>query len=59
MEIVRWWEKLYLRVNRFNTINNNKIKGLIMFFEKENNLAVLERTLNMYWDNEDRLQFKK
>lgn len=29
-----------------------------MFFEKENNLAVLERTLNKYWDIGDRLQFK-
>lgn len=58
MEIVHWLEKLYLLVSRFNTINNNKIKGLIMFFEKENNLAVLERTLNKYWDNDDRLQFK-
>ncbi|MFK3873308.1 hypothetical protein [Pseudoalteromonas rhizosphaerae] len=29
-----------------------------MFFEKENNLAVLEGTLNKYWDNDDRLQFK-
>ncbi|MFP3350510.1 hypothetical protein R0K04_03720 [Pseudoalteromonas sp. SIMBA_153] len=29
-----------------------------MFFEKENNLAVLEHTLNKYWDNDDRLQFK-
>lgn len=29
-----------------------------MFFEKENNLAVLEQMLNKYWDNDDRLQFK-
>lgn len=29
-----------------------------MFFEDENNRAVLEGTLNKYWGNEDRLQFK-
>ncbi|MDQ2045554.1 hypothetical protein NRL14_17755 [Pseudoalteromonas sp. 20-92] len=29
-----------------------------MFFEDANNRAVLEGTLNKYWDNEDRLQFK-
>ena len=29
-----------------------------MFFQKEDNLAVLEHTLNKYWDNDDRLQFK-
>ena len=29
-----------------------------MFFQKEDNLAVLEHTLNKYWDNDVRLQFK-
>lgn len=38
--------------------NNNKIKGLIMFFEAENNLKVLEDILNKYWGADERCKFK-
>lgn len=46
MVIARWWEKLYLRVNRYKIINNNKIKGLIMFFEQRDNNLTMQSFVN-------------